>query len=238
MRFSNKNIFITGASRGIGAAIASKFRDEGAFVIGTKTSNESEIETDCDEWVIADFSDEKQILMCANYLRSQNIDILINNAGVNSNASFSEIDLEIFKKIQQVNLMAPFLLSQAVIKRMSNNSWGRIVNISSIWGKISKEGRAAYSASKFALDGLTVGLAAEYSDQGVIANCIAPGFIDTDLTRSMLSIKQIKGLTKQVPAGRLGNVDEIADLVLWLSSSENTFVTGQNIAIDGGFTRV
>ena len=231
-------VFITGASRGIGAKIASKFRDDGAFVIGTRTSVDSKCECICDEWFDVDFSDEKQILACAKWLSVQRVDVLINNAGINSNANFSEIDLEVFKKIQQVNLLAPFLLSQAVMEGMSTREWGRIVNVSSIWGKISMKGRAAYSASKFALDGLTVGLAAECSGSGIMANCVSPGFIDTSLTRRMLSADQIKNLTAQVPVGRLGEVDEIADLVLWLSSSENTFVTGQNIAIDGGFTRV
>jgi NAD(P)-dependent dehydrogenase (short-subunit alcohol dehydrogenase family) len=238
MRFSNKRVFVTGASRGIGSKIASKFRGEGAFVIGTRTSSESRCEAVFDQWYDVDFSDEQQIVECAKWLSCQGIDILINNAGVNVNASFKDIDLEVFKKIQQVNLLAPFLLSQAVIEGMSSKNWGRIVNISSIWGKISMGGRAAYSASKFALDGLTIGLAAEYSSSGIMANCIAPGFIDTSLTRRMLSADQIKNLTAQVPIGRLGEVDEIADLVLWLSSSENTFVTGQNVAIDGGFTRV
>ena len=238
MQFSGKKVFITGASRGIGAQVASRFRDEGAFVIGTKTSYRSECETICDEWFDVDFSDEGQISSCADWLSSQNIDILINNAGINVNANFRDIDLKNFKKIQQVNVLAPFLLSQAAVDFMSRQAWGRIVNISSIWGKISKEGRAAYSASKFALDGLTVAIAAEYSRKGIMANCIAPGFIDTSLTRRMLKSDQIKRLTAQVPVGRLGNVDEIASLVLWLSSPKNTFITGQNIAIDGGFTRV
>lgn len=238
MQFSGKKVFITGASRGIGAQVASRFRDEGAFVIGTRTSCHSKCETTCDEWFEVDFSDEGQIFICADWLSSQNIDVLVNNAGINVNANFKDIDLETFKKIQQVNVLAPFLLSQAVIDSMSRQAWGRIVNISSIWGKISKEGRAAYSASKFALDGLTVAIAAEYSCQGIMANCIAPGFIDTSLTRRMLTSDQIEKLTAQVPVGRLGDVDEIASLVLWLSSPQNTFVTGQNIAIDGGFTRV
>lgn len=238
MRFSDKKVFITGASRGIGASIASKFRDEGAFVIGTRTSSSSKVETVCDYWLDVDFTDENQVLKCVRYLKTQPVDILVNNAGINSNAGFTEIDLDTFKAIQQVNLTAPLLLCQAVIKGMSEKSWGRIVNISSIFGKISKEGRAAYSASKFGLDGLTIALAAEHSSDGILANCIAPGFIDTSLTRRMLSSDQITALTAQVPVGRLGDVGEISNLVLWLSSSENTFITGQNIAIDGGFTRV
>ena len=98
--------------------------------------------------------------------------------------------------------------------------------------------RAAYSASKFALDGMTVALAAEYSSSGILANCIAPGFIDTELTKRMLGDAGIKALVSKVPANRLGNVAEIAELVLWLACEKNSFITGQNIAIDGGFTRV
>jgi len=238
MRFSDKKVFITGASRGIGAEIAAAFRAEGAYVIGTKTSNDIIADDLCDDWFIANFSSESQILMCADYLRSQDVDILVNNAGFNINNPFTEIDLDIFKKIQQVNLLAPFVLSQAAVLGMDKKGWGRIVNISSIFGKIGKEGRAAYSASKFALDGLTLSISAEYSSRGIMANCIAPGFIDTSLTRKMLTPEEISDLVSRVPAGRLGQVNEISNLVLWLSSEENTFTTGQNIAIDGGFTRV
>jgi NAD(P)-dependent dehydrogenase (short-subunit alcohol dehydrogenase family) len=121
---------------------------------------------------------------------------------------------------------------------MKRKRWGRIVNMSSIWGKISKEHRAAYSTSKFAIDGMTVALAAEHSVDGIIANSIAPGFIDTDLTHRMLGESGIQSLISKVPAKRLGQVDEIARLVLWLASEENTYLAGQNIAIDGGFSRV
>lgn len=238
MRFSKKTVFISGASRGIGAKIASSFIDQGAYVIGAKKTKHSSSSVECHEWFNADFSNEKEILKCAEFLKSREIDILINNAGININASFAEIDLNNFKAIQTVNVLTPFLLSQAVIEKMEINKWGRIVNISSIWGKVSMKGRAAYSASKFALDGLTIALAAECSSSGIMANCVAPGFIDTDLTRRMLSSDQIEKLTSKVPIGRLGEVNEISELVLWLSSPENTFVTGQNISIDGGFTRV
>ena len=238
MRFLDKRVFITGASRGIGAAIAKAYKVEGAFVVGTKTQNIDTNNDFCDEWYITDFSDEDQILGCADYLKSKDIDILVNNAGFNINENFSSIDLEVFKKIQQVNLIAPFLLCQAAVKGMEQKGWGRIVNISSIWGKISKTGRAAYSASKFALDGLTISLSAEYSSRGILANCVAPGFIDTSLTRRMLTANEITDLVSRVPIARLGSVSEIANLVLWLSSAENTFTTGQNIEIDGGFTRV
>jgi NAD(P)-dependent dehydrogenase (short-subunit alcohol dehydrogenase family) len=239
MRFTNKKVLVTGASRGIGASISGAFRNEGAFVIGTQTQhNPSSAGENCHEWLVADFADESQILQCVDFIKSNDIDILINNAGFNINKSFADIDLNVFKEIQQVNLLAPFLLSQAAVVGMEKKGWGRIVNISSIFGKISKAGRAAYSASKFGLDGLTVSLSAEYSSKGIMANCVAPGFFDTSLTRKMLTVEEIGELISNVPIARLGVVGEIANLVLWLSSAENTFTTGQNIAIDGGFGRV
>ena len=121
---------------------------------------------------------------------------------------------------------------------MRQKSWGRIVNMSSILGKISKAGRGAYSASKFALDGMTAALAAEVACYGILSNCVAPGFIETDLTRQILGQEQMDVLAQQIPMKRLGQPEEIARFVLWLASAENTYLSGQNIAVDGGFTRV
>jgi NAD(P)-dependent dehydrogenase (short-subunit alcohol dehydrogenase family) len=238
MRFTGKRILVTGASRGIGQAIARAFRDEGGWVAGTRTGPTSVGSDSCQEWFDADFSERAQIDRCAEYVMSGDFDILVNNAGFNRNASFTDIDPADFLEMHQVNVFAPFRLCQAAIPAMKTKGWGRIVNISSIWGKISMANRAAYSATKFALDGLTLALAAEHTAHGIIANSIAPGFIDTELTRRMLGDEGIRLLVSRVPANRLGQPDEIAKLVMWLSSEENTFVAGQNIPIDGGFTRV
>ena len=135
-------------------------------------------------------------------------------------------------------MFAPFRLCQAAIPSMSRKGWGRIVNISSRWGKIGKSHRASYSASKFALDGLTLSLAAEYAEDGILANCIAPGFTNTELTHAMLGDKGIQDIISTVPIGRMATVQEIAGFVVWLASKKNTYITGQNIAIDGGFSRV
>jgi NAD(P)-dependent dehydrogenase (short-subunit alcohol dehydrogenase family) len=237
MRFSGRKVVVTGASRGIGLAIAEAFRSEGATVIGTATT-ERKGDAVCQEWIKADFSRIEEIESCAARLRQAAPDILINNAGINRVTPFTEIALEDFVLIQRVNVVAPFALCQAVVPAMLKTGWGRIVNISSIWGKISREGRASYSASKFAIDGLTASLSAEHAAAGVLSNCVAPGFVDTELTRSVLGEEGIKKVIAGVPARRLGKPEEIARLVLWLSSDENTFVTGQNIAVDGGFTRV
>jgi NAD(P)-dependent dehydrogenase (short-subunit alcohol dehydrogenase family) len=238
MRFLNKKVFITGASRGIGRAIANAFHAEGAYIIGTRTGSVDAVDDACQEWIAADFNDVAQIERCADFLQKSEPDILVNNAGINRNSPFVDITSDDFMEIQQVNVFAPFRLCQAVIPAMKLKKWGRIVNISSIWGKISMMHRASYSASKFALDGMTLALAAEHAADGIIANCIAPGFIDTDLTHRMLGDAGIKTLIARVPANRLGQVEEISRLVLWLASEENTFIAGQNIAIDGGFTRV
>jgi NAD(P)-dependent dehydrogenase (short-subunit alcohol dehydrogenase family) len=238
MRFAEKKVFVTGASRGIGRAIAQAFRAEGAWVIGTRTRDSSAADDACQEWVAADFADTAQIRACAGCLREAEPDVLVNNAGINKNAPFAEIAPEDFLLIQQVNVFAPFLLCQAAIPAMKRKGWGRIVNVSSIWGKISKEYRASYSTSKFAIDGMTLALAAEHTADGILANSIAPGIIDTELTRRVLGEAGIKSLVSGVPARRLGQADEIARLVLWLASAENTYLTGQNVAIDGGFSRV
>lgn len=238
MRFSDKKVFVTGASRGIGHAIAQAFRAEGAWVIGTRTRKNYEPDEVCQEWVAADFADVGQIRACAEQVRRAEPDVLVNNAGINKIAPFVEISPDDFLSIQQVNVFAPFLLCQAALPAMKRKGWGRIVNVSSIWGKISKEHRASYSTSKFAIDGMTVALAAEHSADGIIANSIAPGFIDTELTRRVLGEAGIQSLVSNVPARRLGQVDEIARLVLWLASEENTYLAGQNIAMDGGFSRV
>lgn len=238
MRFPGKKIFVTGASRGIGREIAKAFRAEGGWVIGTRTGTGGGKDDACQEWVAADFRDIEQIKACAAHVRKVKPDVLVNNAGINKIASFAEISLEDFSDVQQVNVLAPFLLCQAAIPAMKKKGWGRIVNVSSIWGKISKAHRAAYSASKFAVDGLTLALAAEHSAAGIIANSVAPGFIDTELTRRVLGLKALRALAAAVPARRLGRADEIARFVLWLASEENTYLIGQNVAVDGGFSRV
>ncbi len=235
VRFEGRKVLVTGATRGIGRAIAQVFRDSGAFVIGTGTGPTPH--DGLDQYFQADFSDLEQIRRCADFVRDATPDVLVNNAGINKIAPFAEIDPADFLRIQQVNVFAPFCLCQAAIPAMKRKGWGRILGLSSIWGVISKEHRASYSASKFALDGLTLALAIELANDGILANCVAPGFIDTELTRRVLGEEQILRLTGAVPARRLGKPEEIARLVAWLCSPENTYVTGQNIAIDGGFSR-
>jgi 3-oxoacyl-[acyl-carrier protein] reductase len=235
--FVGKSVLVTGGTRGIGNSIANEFYEQGAKVYVTGRSlnlnlNKNFVFLECD------FSERSQVEKVATQLSTIQIDILVNNAGINKIGSVENYDVADFDLIYEVNVRTPFLLTKALLPAMKKQNWGRIVNISSVFGKLSKELRGAYSASKFALDGFTVAVAAEYSQFGVLANCVAPGFIDTELTRNILGDEGIQKMISQVPIKRLGTATEIAKLVLWLASEENTFVTGQNIAADGGFTRV
>lgn len=238
MSLAGKTVFVSGATRGMGRAIASAFRETGATVVGSGTNERKP--RDCtwlDEYVGADFSDLRQIHECAGYLAKVEPDVLINNAGINKISPFFQIDPQDFLKIQQINLFAPFMLCRAVIPGMRRRRWGRIVNVSSIWGKISKSQRASYSASKFALDGMTLALALELGSEGILANCVAPGVVDTELTRTVLREDHIQQLVTTIPVGRMATVEEIAKFVVWLGGPQNTYINGQNIAIDGGMTR-
>jgi NAD(P)-dependent dehydrogenase (short-subunit alcohol dehydrogenase family) len=232
-----KRVLVTGATRGIGSAVAERFVQEGAEVIATGSTPKGRVPAGC-RFEVINFSDCEAMERFVERVADLEIDILVNNAGINKITPFSEIDIQSYEAIQSVNLHAPMKLCQAVLPYMRAQQWGRIVNISSIFGVISKAERAPYSASKFALDGMTASLAAEVASDGILANCVAPGFIDTDMTRSILGESGMKELADQVPAKRLGTPQEIASFVVWLASKENTYVSGQNLVIDGGFTRV
>lgn len=228
---------VTGGTRGIGAAIAERLVAEGTAVTVTGTRVEGGGPPGCAYRAI-DFDDRGATEAFAEEVRDWGVDILINNAGVNKIGPFAELGPRDFDRIFEVNVRAPFLLCRAVLPAMRKKGWGRIVNIGSIFGKISKELRGPYSASKFALDGMTAALAAEVAANGILANCVSPGFIDTELTRRVLGETGIAELVARVPIKRLGTVQEVAAFVAWLASPANTYISGQNIAIDGGFTRV
>ena len=228
---------VTGGTRGIGFAITERLLKDGLDVITTGTKKDAKYPVGASYYPV-DFLSDDSVITFVEFLKQQQVDILINNAGINKIGEFESINMKDFDRILQVNLRAPFQLCQAVIPNMKANNWGRIVNLTSIFGNVSKEYRALYSSSKFGLDGMTAALSAEVSEFGILANSVGPGFIDTDLTRNVLGDKGIAKIQKSIPMKRLGRVDEIASLVSWLVSEENTYISGQNLMIDGGFSRV
>ncbi len=231
-----RRVLVTGGSRGIGYAIASLLRDSGARVTVTGASLEPRAPDDC-AYEQVDFTDIHVTHAFAERHRNAgDVDILVNNAGINAVAPFTEIRDEDFDAIHCVNLRAPMVLCRSVLPAMRERSWGRIVNLTSIFGVVSKPGRASYSSSKFGLAGMTAALAVEVAGDGVLANCVAPGFVDTDLTRRVLGDAGIAEMVRSVPAGRLAQPEEIAHAVQFLASPRNTFITGQNLIVDGGFT--
>lgn len=237
MSNSERCAVVTGATRGIGFSIAARLLRDGYKVIATGT-HANGTGPEGAQYRQVDFTDETSTFDFVQFLKEQNVAVLVNNAGINKIGQFAEIAIQDFDAILRVNLRTPFILCQAVIPAMKQNRWGRIVNITSIFGHISKEFRAPYSASKFGLDGMTAALAAELAEHGILANSVGPGFTDTDLTRNVLGEAGINRLRERIPIKRLAHVDEVAALVSWLVSEENSYLSGQNIMIDGGFTRV
>lgn len=232
-----RTALVTGATRGIGRSICAQLAADGFDVIGTGRGDIAQ-DAAYDHHLSVDFTNEASFDAFIRSVREIPISVLVNNAGINRISPFESITDDDFDSVQLVNVRRPFQLCRAVLPRMKEAGWGRIVNISSIFGKISRAQRASYSTSKFGLDGMTVALAAEVGKYNVLANCVAPGFVDTELTRRVLGDAGIAELVGQVPIGRLAQPEEIAFLVSWLVSDKNSYVTGQNIAIDGGFTRV
>lgn len=215
-------VFITGAARSIGQAIASTYRQNGWQVIAP-------IRGELDLGSVATV----QAWLARTPLK---IDVLINNAGENKIQNLDQLNLEDWHRQLAVNLTSALLLMQAFSQHMRQQKWGRVVNVSSIFGHVSRPGRAAYTASKTGLIGLTRTAALEWGRDNVLVNAICPGYVETDLTRQNNTPEQIGEIARVLPLGRLGQPEEIAQAVYFLGSAQNTFITGQTLVADGGFT--
>ncbi len=232
---TEKKALVTGGTRGIGAAVARALVECGHEVTVSGTSLEGHGPEGC-AYLGCDFSDTSQLEAFAAQVAKMDLAVLVNNAGINKVGPLADYDLEDFVRIQQINLVAPFMLCRAVVPGMRRRRFGRIVNVTSIWSVVSKSGRAAYSASKCGLLGLSRALALEVAADNVLVNCVAPGVVDTELTRRVLGETGIKELLERIPIRRLAKPEEIARCVSFLASDANSYITGQNIVIDGGFT--
>ena len=206
------NVLVTGGSRGIGKSIASLFTEKGYNI----------------------FAPTRNVLDLTKPIKLQHnrYDIIINCAGVNPIKPLAGISDDI---VMRVNYYSPLEIIQQCIPYMVDNQYGRIINIGSIWIDIAKPGRLAYSASKNALHALTKAITVEYSHLNILANTISPGYIGTDLTYQNNTKEQLALISQNIPIGRLGTPEEIAMLAYQLTI-ENTFITGQNIIIDGGYS--
>jgi 3-oxoacyl-[acyl-carrier protein] reductase len=205
-------VLVTGGSRGIGKAIVTLFKEKGHDVYSPT---------------------REELDLTKNFtLIKSNFDIIVNNAGINPLKQIEEIN---DREVMQVNYHAPLSIIQQCIPYMLNNGYGRIINLGSIWIELAMSRRLAYSASKNALHALTKAITSEYSDKGIIANTISPGFIGTDLTYQNNSESELQQIKDKIPLKRLGTPEEVAKLVYQLTV-ENSFITGQNIIIDGGYS--
>ncbi|MFM1849979.1 MAG: 3-oxoacyl-[acyl-carrier-protein] reductase FabG [Pseudomonadota bacterium] len=234
---------VTGASRGIGAAIAHGLAKAGHFVIGTATTDEGAkaIESGLAQAGLAGLGRRLQVtepgaceaLVDELVKTYGSLDILVNNAGITRDNLAMRMKDEEWEAVIETNLTAVFRLSRAVLRPMMKARWGRIINITSVVGVSGNPGQVNYAAAKAGVAGMARALAREVASRGITVNSIAPGFIDTDMTKA-LSAEQIAALTATIPAQRLGNVDDIASSAVFLASEGAGYITGITLNVNGG----
>jgi 3-oxoacyl-[acyl-carrier protein] reductase len=230
---SKKKVLITGGTKGIGKSISKIFTDNN-FCVHITGTKQQVVPDYVDTFFIVDFSNKEQTKIFLDKISTENYDVLINNAGTNIIKPIQEVSESDWEIIHNINLKIPYFITKEVSKRIPNG--GKIVNITSIFSHVSKEFRSLYSTTKFGLDGLTKSLSIELGPRNILVNSVSPGFTNTELTDRSLDISQKLELSKNIPLGRFAETSEISELVYFLSSDKNTYITGQNIIIDGGFT--
>lgn len=239
----NQIALVTGASRGIGAAVALELGKQGATVIGTATTaNGAEQITAALQQtgvkgtgMALDVNDAAQIESTLKTIAEQfgTIAILVNNAGITRDMLLMRMSEEEWDSVLSTNLKSVFRMSQAVLRPMMKARYGRIISVSSVVGHMGNAGQVNYAAAKAGMTGFSKSLAREVGSRNITVNCVAPGFIDTDMTRA-LSEEQRNGLLQHIPLGRLGAVEDIAAAVAFLASPSAGYISGETLHVNGG----
>ena len=242
---SGKTALITGASGGIGGAIAKALHSQGAKVVlsGTRAEALEALKAELGanafsaQANLSDIASVEALPKAAEDAAGSPIDILVNNAGITKDNLFLRMKDEEWDQVIQVNLTAAFRLSRAVLRGMMKKRWGRIVQITSIVATTGNPGQGNYAAAKAGLVGMTKSLAAEVASRNITANTVAPGFIQTAMT-DVLSDQQKELVGQRIPMGRMGLPAEIAAAVVYLASEEAAYVTGETIHVNGGMAMI
>lgn len=240
-----RNVLITGASRGIGAATAKVFAENGDNVFINYCHSEDCARKILDEFknnglssriVKADVSNSEEVNRMFGYITEEckGIDVLVNNAGIAQTKLFTDITNDDWNRMISVNLSSAFYCCKAALPHMIRQHFGRIINISSMWGQTGGSCEVHYSAAKAGIIGLTKALAMEEGLSGITVNCIAPGVIKTDMT-SELSEEDFTSLKNETPTGTLGTPVDVAKAVFFLADNSSSFITGQVLGVNGGF---
>ena len=240
--FEKLNILITGASGGIGTSLSKAFSSTNAnlFLIGSSNEKISKLRKELPfkeniKFFTVDLSERENVNDFCDSIIDEfgGISVVINNAGITQDNIFMRMSDSAWDKVFAINLDASMALCKKFIRGMVKNKWGRIINISSVVASTGNPGQSNYVASKGALNGLTKSLAIEVATRGVTVNCISPGFIDTAMTAKLTDDQKSK-IIEKIPMGRMGTGGDISSLVLYLVSDEASYITGQNIHVNGG----
>lgn len=234
---------VTGASRGIGQAIALELGKQGAIVVGTATSEEGAAKISAylalaglkGEGAVLEVRDATQVDVLVRHIEKTYgaVSILVNNAGITRDNLSMRLKDDEWDAVLDTNLKAVFRLSKAVMRGMMKARSGRIINVTSVVGHSGNPGQVNYCAAKAGVAGMSRSLARELGSRGITVNCVAPGLIDTDMTRS-LDDKQKKALVMNIPLGRLGRPEDVAAAVVFLASPGGAYVTGTTLHVNGG----
>lgn len=243
--FENQIVLVTGGTRGIGAAIAKGIINcEGNCIITGTGSKEPKWILDYNKRFYNQFITYKQLYFSTTDWLDKldqiveefpDISVCINNAGINIISDIRDVTGNDIRKILEVNLVAPSMVISQISPQMVKNNYGRIVNISSIFGVESRAGRSSYSASKAGLIGQTKAIALDLAKEDILVNAVCPGFVKTDLTEKILGKKGMADIVERIPVGRLAEPSDIVTAVLFLASDLNTYITGQTLVVDGGY---